>query len=125
MIIYATWDTWNVGQRMWNVLWARRIRNDEALQGVLGIQGEGLFIFRDLGRRVIYFKGFFGESGVLGSMGLRKNNIRSWGERSFFFQGAGSTDHPPGGGGSQRSRRRIGNFIIACINIPRRINNRD
>ena len=28
------------------------------LPGVLGIQGEGLFIFRDLGRRVIYFQGF-------------------------------------------------------------------
>ena len=30
----------------------------EALPGVLGIQGEGLFIFRDLGRRAIYFQGF-------------------------------------------------------------------
>ena len=30
----------------------------EALPGVLGIQGEGLFIIRDLGRRVIYFKEF-------------------------------------------------------------------
>ena len=29
----------------------------EDLPGVLGIQGEGLFIFRDLGR-VIYFQGF-------------------------------------------------------------------
>ena len=31
----------------------------EALPGVWGIQGEGLFIFRDLGRRVIYFQGFW------------------------------------------------------------------
>ena len=31
---------------------------NEALPGVLGIQGEGLFIFRDLGRRVIYFQGY-------------------------------------------------------------------
>ena len=31
---------------------------DEALPGVLGIQGEGLFIFRDLGRRAVYFQGF-------------------------------------------------------------------
>ena len=31
---------------------------NEALPGVLGIQVEGLFIFRDLGRRVIYFQGF-------------------------------------------------------------------
>ena len=30
----------------------------EALPGVLGIQGEGLFIFMDLGRRVIHFQGF-------------------------------------------------------------------
>ena len=30
----------------------------EVLPGVLGIQGEGLFIFRDLGRRVIYFQGY-------------------------------------------------------------------
>ena len=29
-----------------------------ALPGVLGIQGEELFIFRDLGRRVIYFQNF-------------------------------------------------------------------
>ena len=32
--------------------------NFESLPGVLGIQGEGLFIFRDLGSRVIYFQGF-------------------------------------------------------------------
>ena len=31
---------------------------NEALPGFLGIQGEGLFIFRDLGRSVIYFQGF-------------------------------------------------------------------
>ena len=31
----------------------------EALPGGLGIQGEGLSIFRDLGRRVIYFQGFW------------------------------------------------------------------
>ena len=37
----------------------------EALPGVWGIQGEGLFIFRDLGRRVIYFQGF-GEHNFLG-----------------------------------------------------------
>ena len=30
----------------------------EALPGVLGIQGEVLFIFRDLGKRVIYFQEF-------------------------------------------------------------------
>ena len=30
----------------------------EALPGVLGIRGEGLFIFRDLGRRANYFQGF-------------------------------------------------------------------
>ena len=41
---------------------------------VLGIQGEGLFIFRDLGRRIIYFQEFLGES------------ITFWG---FREQGAG------------------------------------
>ena len=35
-----------------------RVSFYEALPGVLGIQGEGLFIFRDLGRRAIYFQGF-------------------------------------------------------------------
>ena len=35
----------------------------EALPGVLVIQGEGLFIFRDLGRRAIYFKGFGEKAG--------------------------------------------------------------
>ena len=30
----------------------------EALPGILRMQGEGLFIFRDLGRKVIYFQGF-------------------------------------------------------------------
>ena len=35
----------------------------EALPGVLGIQGEGLFIFRDLGRMVIYFQGFGEKAG--------------------------------------------------------------
>ena len=35
----------------------------EALPGVLGIQGEELFIFRDLGRRVIYFRGFGEKAG--------------------------------------------------------------
>ena len=38
-------------------------RNTEALPGVLGIRGEGLFIFRDLGRRVIYFQGFGEKAG--------------------------------------------------------------
>ena len=37
--------------------------DDEAFPGVLGIQGEGLFIFRDLGRRVIYFQGFGEKAG--------------------------------------------------------------
>ena len=35
----------------------------EALPGVLGIQGEVLFIFRDLGRRVIYCQGFGEKAG--------------------------------------------------------------
>ena len=74
----------------------------EALPGVLGIQGEGLFIFRDLGRRVIYFQGFGEKAGFwgAGSRGLRKNILGSWAERLFFFQGAGSKDPPPPPGGA-------------------------
>ena len=34
----------------------RGVNIREAFPGVLGIQGEGLFIFRDLVRRVIYFQ---------------------------------------------------------------------
>ena len=34
----------------------------EALPGVLGIQEEGLFIFRNLERRVNLFSGIWGES---------------------------------------------------------------
>ena len=54
--------------------------------------------FGDSGRRAICFQGFgekghlfsgiWGESRVLGSRGLRKNILESWGERSVFFQGA-------------------------------------
>ena len=63
--------------------------------------------FGDSGRRAIYFQGFgekghlfsgiWGKNMVLGSreQGLRKNILGSWGERSFFFQGAGSKDTPP------------------------------
>ena len=52
--------------------------------------------FGDSGRRAIYFQGFgekghlfsgiWGDFGVLGSRGLRKNILGSWGERPFFFQ---------------------------------------
>ena len=38
----------------------------EALPGVLGIQGEGFFIFMDLGRRVIYVQGFGENDNFLG-----------------------------------------------------------
>ena len=87
----------------------------EALPGVLGIQGEGKFIFRDLGRREIYFQGF-GEKGhlfsgiwgayfwvFLGSRGLRKIILGSWGERSFSFQGAKTPGGGGGGGGAHSS----------------------
>ena len=40
--------------------------SNEALPGVLGIRGEGLFIFRDLGRRIIYFQGFGKKAELLG-----------------------------------------------------------
>ena len=50
----------------------------KALPGVLGIQGEGLFIFRDLARRVIYFQGF--------------------GEKAYFWGGLWSKERGGGGG---------------------------
>ena len=56
-----------------------------------GIWGEGSFIFRDLGR--------FWAFREQGAGGLRKNILGSWGERSFFFQGAGNKDPPPPPGG--------------------------
>ena len=74
----------------------------EALPGVLGIQGEGLFIFRDLGRRVINFEGF-GEKAVLGSreQGVDEKHYRKLGRKVIFLftreQGAKTT--PPRGGG--------------------------
>ena len=76
---------------------------------VLGIQGEGLFIFRDLGRRVIHFQGFVEKAylfGVLGSRGLRKNILGSWGERSFFCRGAKT----------QRARRR--SDVMCLLGTP-------
>ena len=89
---------WNLDCSRHSVFSVRRSSTFEALPGVFGIQGEWLFIFRDLVRMVICFQGFgeiLGFKGA-GSEGLRKNILGSWGERSFFFQGAGSKD-PPGG----------------------------
>ena len=56
--------------------------------------------FQGFGEKGHLFSGIWGESMVLGSRGLRKRGLRknilgSWGERSFFFQGAGSKDPPP------------------------------
>ena len=88
-----------------------------ALPGVLGIQGEGLFILRDLGRRVIYFKGFGEKTTFWGSreQGLRKNILGSWGERSFFFQGAGSKEPPWGGGGGLTLSTRSVDLSIVLV----------
>ena len=55
--------------------------------------------FGGSGRKAINFQEF-GEKaqlfGDLGSRGLRKIILGRWGERSFFFQGAGRKDHPGG-----------------------------
>ena len=61
----------------------------EALPGVLGIQGEGLFIFRDLGRRVIYFQGF-GE--ICGLQGAEEKHFGELGRKVIFL--SGSKDPP-------------------------------
>ena len=55
----------------------------EALPGILGTQGEGLFIFRDLGR-----KHSFREQGA------EEKHFRELGRKVVFFQGAGSKDPP-------------------------------
>ena len=62
--------------------------------------------FQGFGEKGNLFSGISGESITFwgfreqGARGLRKNILGSWGERSFFFQGAGSKDPPtpPRGG---------------------------
>ena len=66
----------------------------EALPGVLGFREKG-YLFSGIWQKGHLFSGIWGVLGVLGSRGLRKNILGSWGERSFFFQGAGSKDPPP------------------------------
>ena len=69
----------------------RYLNDNDALLGVLRIQGDGLFIFRDFGGESITFWGFReqgAEEKLFGELG------RNW---SFFFQGAGSKDPSPGG----------------------------
>ena len=71
----------------------------EALPGVLGIQGEGLFIFRDLGRRVIYFQGFGEIWGVLGSreQGAEEKHFGELGRKVIFLSGSREQRSPLGG----------------------------
>ena len=76
----------------------------EALPGVLGIQGEGLFIFRDLGRRVIYFQGFWEKaylSLVLGSrkQGAEEKYCRELGRKVIFLSSSREQRPLPWGGG--------------------------
>ena len=77
----------------------------EALPGVLGIQGEGLFIFRDLGSRVIYFQGFGEKAQFLGVLGSRKQgaeekHFRELGRKAFFLSGSREQRPPPPWGSS-------------------------
>ena len=72
----------------------------EALPGVLGIRGEGLFIFRELGSTSKYFKGSGEQAGIWGAKeenfkGAEEKQIRELGRGVNFFQGAGSKDPPP------------------------------
>ena len=48
----------------WSVSYERNTRNLEALPGVLGIQGEGSFIIRELGSTCKYFKGSGEQAGI-------------------------------------------------------------
>ena len=70
----------------------------EALPGVLGIQGEGLFIYMNLGRRVIRDLGrkhnyFWG----LGSreQGAEEKHFRELGRKVIFLSGSREQRHPP------------------------------
>ena len=79
-----------------------------------GIWGEGLFIFRDLGRKVIYFQGFgekdhlfsgiWGESIILGVLGNREQgaeekHFRELGRKVMFLSWSREQRSPRGGGG--------------------------
>ena len=75
-----------------------------ALPGVLGIQVEGLFIFRDLGRRVIYFQEFGDKAyifWILGSseQGAEEKYFRELGRKVIFL--SGSREQRPPQGASQ------------------------
>ena len=69
----------------------------EALPGVLGIQGEGLFIFRDLGEKGHLFSGIWGESRVLGSreQGAEEKHFRELGRKVVFLSGSREQTPPP------------------------------
>ena len=76
----------------------------EALPGGLEIQGEGPFIFRELGSTSKYFKGSGEQNKDLGGlrkqkkktfMELRKNKPGSWGRRVNFFREQGAKTAPP------------------------------
>ena len=71
----------------------------EALPGVLGIQGEGLLIFRDLGRRVIYFQGFGEKAWFLRSreQGAEEKHFRELGRKVIFLSGSREQRPPLGG----------------------------
>ena len=74
--------------------------HNEALPGVLGIQGEGLFIFRDLGRRVILFSGIWGESITFWGFreqGAEEKHFRELGRKVIFLSGS-REQRPPWGG---------------------------
>ena len=81
-----------------------RYLNTEALPGVWGIQGEGLLIFRDLGRRAIYFQGFWGESITFWGFreqGAEEKQFRELERKVIFLSGSREQRPPPprGGGG--------------------------
>ena len=72
----------------------------KALPGVIGIQVEGLFIFRDLGRRVIYFQGS-GEKAVLESRKhwAEEKHFRELGRNVIFLPESREQRPPPPLGG--------------------------
>ena len=68
----------------------------EALPGVLGIQGEGLFIFRDLGRRSFIFRDL-GRKRDFMEQGAEEKQFRELGRKVIFLSGSREQRPPPGG----------------------------
>ena len=81
----------------------------EALPGVLGIQGEGLFIFRDLGRGSFIFRDL-GRFWGFREQEADEKHFRDLGRKVIFLSGSREQRSPLGGLISRRMK------LIVCKN---------